>query len=81
MRILRISCIVSLVYLHIIYILRIVCTMQYVTRIKSEGIFFAGKLASLNRSLQSNKGTFHASGMAGIKPIPSESNDWTPSSS
>ncbi len=33
----------------------------------------AGKLASLNRSWQSNKGTFSASGMAGIEPMPSHS--------
>ena len=37
-----------------------------------------GKLASLNRAWQSNKGTFRASGMAGNEPMPSESNDWTP---
>jgi hypothetical protein len=34
------------------------------------------KLASLNRSWQGNKGTFRASGMSGIEPTPSESNDW-----
>ena len=32
-----------------------------------------GKLASLNRSWQSNKGTYRASGLAGIEPMPSES--------
>ena len=30
-------------------------------------------MASLNRSWQSNKGTFSASGLAGIEPMPSES--------
>ena len=34
-----------------------------------------GKLASLNRSWQSNKGTFSALGLAGIEPMPSES-EW-----
>ncbi len=33
----------------------------------------AGKLASLKRSWQSNKGTFSASGLAEIEPMPSES--------
>ncbi len=33
----------------------------------------AGKLASLNRSWQSNKGTFCALGMTGIEPMPSQS--------
>ncbi len=34
-------------------------------------ILAADKLASLNRSWQSNKGTFRASGLAGIEPMPS----------
>ncbi len=44
--------------------------------LKHNGSYGTGKLASLNRSWQSNS-TFRASGMAGIEPMPSESNDWT----
>ncbi len=33
----------------------------------------SGKLASLNRSWQSNKGTLRALGSAGIEPMPTES--------
>ena len=34
--------------------------------------------SSLNRSWQSIKGTFHASGIAEIEPMPYESEDWAP---
>ena len=34
---------------------------------------FSGKLASLNRSWQGNKGTFSVLGLAEIEPMPSES--------
>ena len=37
--------------------------------------------ASFIKLSQSNKGTFRASGMEGIEPMPSESSDWTPLSS
>jgi hypothetical protein len=39
---------------------------------------FSGKLASLNRSWQSKKGTYRALGMVGIEPTPSKSKDWFP---
>ena len=45
----------------------------HAVRVSVTGKPLSGKLASLNRSWQSNKGTFRASGLAGIEPMPSES--------
>ena len=47
--------------------------MQEVCRGSLVRDLFAGKLASLIRSWQSIKGTFRASGLAGIEPMPSKS--------
>jgi hypothetical protein len=41
-------------------------------------VCMADKLASLNRSWQSNKGTFRASGLPGIELISLSQSDWTP---